>query len=235
LFRKFLVLPGLFFALLFCGAAVAGETVPPPSSPWYAAGHLGIVTTSDLVDDSGLFISGGVQHPYQDLLTTHTGFGISAALGRRLPYNLRLEAELGYRRNGLDQLIDRSDFLGIDRRATNPGTISSVAYMVNLWYDFNLTERWKPYLGFGLGAATRFIDCGTIDCNLSNSLTETSSDYTDFAFQFGLGVAYAINDDTEITLDYRGFGMRSIIDIFVLGGSFDYLTQNVNIGIRRSF
>ena len=221
--------------VLFWGSAAAGETPAAPSSPWYAAGHLGIVTTSNLVDNSGVVISGGIENPYRDLLTTHTGFGIGAALGRRLPYNLRLEAELGYRRNGLDQLIDKSDLLGTDRRETNPGTISSVAYMANLWYDFNLAEKWKPYIGFGLGAATRFVYCGSIYCNLSNLVTETSYDYTDFAFQFGLGVAYALNDDTEITLDYRGFGMTSIIDIFGLGSSFDYLTQNVNIGVRRSF
>jgi opacity protein-like surface antigen len=233
--RKNVVLLALCLVLLFCGSAAADESPASPSSPWYAAGHLGIVTTSNLVDNSGVVISGGIEYPYRDLLTTHTGFGIGAALGRRLPYNLRLEAELGYRRNGLDQLIDQSDFLGTNRRETDPGTISSVAYMANLWYDFDLAEKWKPYIGFGLGAATRFIDCGSIDCDLSNIITETSYDYTDFAFQFGLGVAYALNEDTQITLDYRGFGMVVIIDVLGLGGSFDYLTQNVNIGVRRSF
>lgn len=232
--REASALFSIFLAILFfSGGASASESSSEGEAKWYVAGHLGIVSTSNLVDDSGLVTSGGIDYPYRDLLTTDTGFGMGAALGRRLPYSLRAEAELAYRRNGIDQLIDQSTFLGTDRRASNPGTISSVAYMVNLWYDFNLAPKWKPYIGLGIGAATRFVDCGNIDCNLSNIITETSYDYTGFAFQFGLGVAYALTEDTQITLDYRGFGMTVILDLF--GPGFDYLTQNVNIGVRRSF
>ena len=61
--RKNVVLLALCLVLLFCGSAAADESPTSHSSPWYAAGHLGIVTTSNLVDDSGVVISGGIVTP----------------------------------------------------------------------------------------------------------------------------------------------------------------------------
>ena len=129
----------------------------------YVSGNLGavIVEDSDIDDgiDTGEF-------------TYDTGFGFVGALGSSLQNGGRVEAELGYRKNDLDEL--KVDGLG---KADVDGDITSLSLMGNAYYDISTEGSFSPYIGAGLGFA-----------NLEGDLDDFGSeDDTVFAYQLILG------------------------------------------------
>jgi len=108
--------------------------------------------------------------------------------------------------------------------------MSALSYMPNVWYEFDLGAGWMPYLGLGLGAATKFFDCGDSDC----SSFDDEDGNTSFAYQIGAGVAYALTEKTVISLDYRYFDSIEA-DLPIVEWDFDYANHNVMIGLRRHF
>lgn len=214
------------------GVAGAQSEARAPSG-LYAGIHLGAVFSGDIVDDSGTWSLGANTYNYDSRISTDPGFGGGAFVGYKLPIGLRLELELTYRRNSLDELADFSEFRGVDIHGNLDGDISALSYMGNAWYEFNLGAGWMPYLGFGLGAATKFIDCGANNCF---GLEHREDGETDFAYQVGAGVAYALTEHTVLSLDYRFFdSVEPDFDVFLQIEDFDYANHNVMIGLRRHF
>jgi len=219
-------------AFLIAGVASA-QTEEPKNSGWYGGFDIGAVITGDVVDDRGTWFLGGTPYSYAVSFSTDPGFGVGAFAGYKIPFGFRFELELTYRRNSFDELDDYSEFWSINDRRTIDGGISSVSYMANLWYEHDFGAGWMPYLGFGLGAATKFLDCGSDDCL---GLDRRADGETDFAFQVGTGVAYALTKKMVISLDYRYFdSLEADFDIFHVLDDFDYANHNVMVGLRRHF
>ena len=76
--------------------------------------------------------------------------------------------------------------------------------MVNLWRDYELTDRWTMYVGGGIGAGgyqfsyQKFNPADTYQI-------ETSPDVSAFAWQAGGGTAYAITERISLDIGYRFF------------------------------
>ena len=76
--------------------------------------------------------------------------------------------------------------------------------MVNLWRDYELTDRWTMYVGGGIGAGgyqfsyQKFNPADTYQI-------ETSPDVSAFAWQAGGGTAYAITERITLDIGYRFF------------------------------
>lgn len=223
----------LTIAALFIGGVASAQTDEPKNSGWYAGIDVGAVITGDVVDESGTWFLGNTPYSYAVSLSTDPGFGVGAFGGYKIPFGFRFELELTYRRNGFDELIDYSEFWSVDDRRTIDGDISSLSYMANLWYEHDFGAGWMPYLGFGLGAATKFLNCGGDDCL---GLNRRADGETDFAYQLGVGVAYALTNKMVISLDYRYFdSIEADLDIFNVLEDFDYANHNIMIGFRRHF
>ena len=71
------------------------------------------------------------------------GFGVAAALGYRWSETLRLEAELGYRGAGLDNIGPEDA----------EGKQSSLSLMANVVFDIGEGTNFQPYTGGGIGLA----------------------------------------------------------------------------------
>jgi opacity protein-like surface antigen len=217
-------------ALSIAGSSAASDD-GERNAGWYAGLQAGAALTPNVVDASGTFTSNGTPYAYTELLSTTTGFAGGAFAGYKLPIGFRFEVEVTYRRNGLDELIDYSEFLGTDIRENIDGSISSVAYLVNAWYELDLGRGWMPYVGMGLGGATKFLDCGGSSCM---GLERREDKATDFALQFGAGLAYALTPKTVLSLDYRYFDSIEA-DLAIVSEDFDYRNHNVVLGLRRHF
>ena len=142
-----------------------------------------------------------------------TGFGITAAIGNAYENGLRGEVEFGYRTSDIDEF---------DSDESINGDFSTISLMVNGYYDFMPKETICPFIGAGIGYA-----------NVEGDIDELGSeDDNVFAYQVAVGVAFAINPQTKIDVQYRYFDTDD--------GDFDgleveYGTHNAMLGVRYSF
>ena len=145
--------------------------------------------------------------------TFHRGYAYGAMFGYYLNKSFRLEGELTYRGNSID------DVGGVPV----PDKLSSTALMANAYYDFTMAGPWTPYVGGGLGAAR---------VNF-----QSAADVRDIvlAYQAILGLAYNVTPNTIVALDYRYFGVDT--PTFEAATTFDleYTNSVFMLGVRVMF
>lgn len=180
------------------------------------------------------------------------GYSFGLAVGRKYG-SFRAELELAYQRAnvnthtgvtaaGLDLsgedaavLISGSDALGTDVAtlvADGQGSVKTWYGMVNGFYDFDVDDRVKPYVGVGLGV-------GFVDVDYSPSaVTIIDDSSTRFAYQVMAGLAYKLNDKTEL---FAGYRYRATLDgeqdvsLFPAALDIENAASIVETGIRYSF
>lgn len=148
------------------------------------------------------------------------GFNISGYAGYRLDNGFRLEAEVAYSENKVENhrnlavggtVIDGLDSAVLTRgaaSASNPlvgavigngggGRITNWAVMGNAYYDFNSGGSLQPYIGGGLGIQK-------VDVRYSPSGVGVSQgDKSVFAYQGMAGLTYKIGPSFEVFGEYK--------------------------------
>jgi OOP family OmpA-OmpF porin len=154
--------------------------------------------------------------------TTRYDDGYMGALQFGYGFNngFRLELEGADRYNGVSSI---SGF------GQGRGAMRSYALMANALYDIPVDFPLKPYVGFGIGAATYAPDHIRADGMPPGYF---GGDRTNIAYQGIAGVAYNFDDNIALTLEYRYF-VRP--DEHPAGIRTDYQSQSALIGIRYSF
>ena len=193
------------FVVLLALTMFIGLGVSAAFAAPYVSGNVGAVwlEDTDIGDDFGD-------------VSFDTGFGITAAIGNAYENGLRGEVEFGYRTSDIDEFD--SDF---GSRSIN-GDVSTISLMINGYYDFMPKETICPFIGAGIGYA-----------NVEGDIDELGSeDDNVFAYQVAAGVAFAINPQTKIDVQYRYFDTDD--------SGFDdleaeYGTHNAMLGVRYSF
>lgn len=117
-----------------------------------------------------------------DTYTTDFGFGFAAQIGYFVTPDIRAEFELAARFNDLDRLNGQSPQLNQGQYSAH----TSLAYMLNGYYDFHNSSNFTPYLGAGAGVA--FVKAPVQYDGYGQFL----SVYTP-AYQFMAGVSYMID------------------------------------------
>lgn len=80
--------------------------------------------------------------------------------------------------------------------------------MVNLWRDYELSDRWSLYVGGGIGAGGYQFSYRKF-LAVDNYEIATSPQVSAFAWQAGGGVAHAITDRITLDIGYRFFQIAS--------------------------
>lgn len=194
--------------------ADAGERWPR----WYVglSGGLSYLQDSDISGTS----TGSLEYNGGGMATLSLGY--QPPFGGA-PFNgLRLEAELGYHDNGLNNFSF----------ATSHGSVQSISYMGNAYYDFRNSSGWTPYVGAGAGGAS-------VQLSKSSGLGNTSGTDSVFAYQFMGGIGYAPQTMpmTEWTLGYRYF-VEDSPEFNAVGGKVkldDLTSHNVEVGAKFRF
>ena len=182
--------------------------VSPSFAGAYISGNLGAVIVNDSDIDDGVDTG---EFSYD------TGFGFVAALGTSTQYGVRVEAELGYRKNDFDEI--EVDGLG---SADLDGDITTTSLMGNAYYDFSSDGSFSPYIGAGFGYAN-------VEADFDNSGDEDDNVY---AYQFILGGSFASSETLSVDLQYRYFATD---DPDFDGLESEYSSHNIMIGLRHSF
>ncbi|MEE9291195.1 MAG: OmpA family protein, partial [Alphaproteobacteria bacterium] len=136
---------------------------------------------------------------------------------------LRLEGELSYRQNDVD------DFSG----AGLEGHANATGFMANLLYDIDVSPKFVPYVGLGAGAA--IVEFDKVSPLPAGDSTDDSE--TVFAWQAIAGVAIPIRDQLDLTFDYRYFDVPDVDLRSDAGTDVDteYASHSVMIGLRYRF
>lgn len=191
----------------------------------YVGGNLGMAIPSDAdVTESEPGTSAETYNLESDL-----GLALGAAVGYAFE-NIRVEGELAWQKNDFDKI----NMWGRDLELE--GDISSLAFLLNGYYDFKNSSAFTPFVTAGIGMARIDID----DMALSGWGGPAQSTHdTVFAFQLGFGVSYAVSDRISLDVKYRYFRTQ---DPEFEGDASDpgtseaeYSSHNIYVGIRIFF
>ncbi len=113
---------------------------------------------------------------------------------------VRLEAEIGYRENDIDNVrIGGVNF-------SSSGDVEQLSFMANVYHDFLPGSQIRPYLGVGLGIVDGDVSGNVGGFSVSNSGTE-------FAYQAMAGLSYQVDSQWAIDAEYRFTGVDSSPDL----------------------
>lgn len=181
----------------------------------YVSGNIGlaILTDSDLTDSTAPGVT--VE------LESDNGMAFGIAFGYSSIYSTRTELELVYQTNDIDQV----SMLG--EGVTAGGDTSTLAFLLNGYYDFVNNSKLTPFISAGIGFAKVEVNDFSVFGNPIGS-----DDDMVLAYQVGAGVGYAVTEKVTIDLKYRYFGTSN--------PEFDtteaeYSSHNFYFGIRVSF
>ncbi|MBU1193563.1 MAG: porin family protein [Proteobacteria bacterium] len=156
-------------------------------------------------------------------IESDAGFAGGVALGYDFGNNLRLEGEISY----LSNEVDKATYLGINRATT--GDVTSIAFLINGYYDFKNSTPFTPFISAGAGLANVEVDDFTF---VGSGLPTVSDDDTVFAYQLSAGVGYAVTDQLSLDVKYRYFATA---DPGVNTAEYEYGSHGVLVGLRFGF
>ncbi|SDM49235.1 Opacity protein [Geoalkalibacter ferrihydriticus] len=160
------------------------------------------------------------------------GMAFGAALGydfaERYPQigKGRMELEWSYRAN------DLKDARFTDGRFAAEGDVSVWSLMVNSFAEYHVTRPWLPYVGLGAGYARLSLNNARL---AGTPLGDDSDDV--FAYQFGGGLGYQVNNHLTVDLGYRYFATLDATLRLADQTSVDweYDSHTLLLGLRLTF
>lgn len=177
----------------------------------YGSGTLGLA----MLRDSELTLSDGTANIESD-----SGLALAGAIGYYFGNNLRMEGEIAYQGNDFDNVA------GFDLS----GDTSSLAFLLNGYYDFTNWTNFSTYISIGIGAMKVEVnDLSIVGLDLDSPF---SGDDTVLAYQISYGVGYAISENLILDLKYRYLGASDPkFETFAA----EFSSSNLSIGMRFSF
>jgi len=151
-------------------------------------------------------------------IQANEGVGVGATIGYDFYGFPRIEGEVAYQNNALDVVKTAAG------NVTLHEDIDSLAFLVNIYFDFTNASLWTPYLSAGAGTAL---------INVDDTSGYVGNDYAAvFAYQAGVGLAYAVDNNLTIEAKYRYFATTDPKFEFV---EMEYASHNGYLGMRYSF
>lgn len=124
-----------------------------------------------------------------DIKVNKVIMGGSAAFGLMFPFNyqsVRMEVEYTHNKKASKDVAAQKSAPTID------ASVQTKAVFGNIYYDFQSTSAWVPYIGGGLGAA-----------KLKTVAMEESDNKSTFAWNAGFGLQYRMSRNGSFDLGYR--------------------------------
>ena len=181
-----------------------------------------------------------------------TGYGLNAALGKRLRGGLRAEVEFSYESADVDTHVDVSA-AGLDLTAQDAalltgsaeplgatvgavvadgqGSLETIGLYANAYYDFSNASAFTPYVGGGIGWNQTDVDYSP------SGVPIIDDDASSFAWQVMGGASYRATDTTELFGGIRYRSSEVDVDASLFPAEFDVENDRVigEVGIRFGF
>jgi opacity protein-like surface antigen len=161
-----------------------------------------------------------------------TGFVLGGAIGTSLDrwaQGLKVELEVSYRRNDVGGGWSVEEYSSNVISTTAVGQLdanmSTFALMANIWYEFDIGSKARPYIGGGAGWARANFDGALtegVTSGFSDAGGETDWDLTNngFAWQLGVGLNYEVSPGVDVGLGYRYFSGPAFDEPFSVDTNF---------------
>lgn len=146
-----------------------------------------------------------------------TGFVLGGAVGTSLDrwaQGLSAEVEVAYRRNDLGgnwSEPSESEFGYLT------GNMSTFSVLANVWYEFDIGTKARPYIGGGVGWArvnADMVAVSTSDGVATDTDTNDTFRNNGFAYQLGVGFHYEVSPGVDLGLGYRFFDGPNFHEFF---------------------
>lgn len=128
-------------------------------------------------------------------LDMNTGYMVGGFAGYKFSSSLRLEAELAFRRNSVENFKYQEQLFDAH------GHTDTRSIMANVLYDFDFNPMWTPYVGLGGGYAYT-------KARMNDHAVDLTAKDDGFVWQAIAGLAYRVSCDTDLGLEYRFFPAR---------------------------
>lgn len=184
--KRIIAALALVCALAFPGMASAGGT-----GMYLAPKFLMTIQNTGTIEKSGM-TGFGIDKYSQFTLGGAFAAGYDFWPQNMLP--LRLELEFALRGNSEQEWTGNT---GSAKETFNNSTLFG-----NVYYDFHNDTAFTPYVGAGLGLAFNYFGMDVKD-RTGFSYANQDERRTNFAWNVGAGVAYAINDQLSVDAAYR--------------------------------
>lgn len=190
--------------------ALAPAAAKAQVSRIYLAGYMGLNTYNDQE-----FSTNDATVPQGDLKYDNAP-SFAGALGLRLSKQIRVEAELSYRKPSINEInIDGMTF-------DAGGQIKHWAGLMNVYYDFDVPWKITPYITGGVGMS--YFDA---QLDLAGD-TDAQSAYG-LTWQAGAGLKYRPRDNLAYTLGYR---YMDTTDLDMGDLDLNYASHEFRIGLE---
>lgn len=202
-------------------------------SDYYVGGFAGVVFSSDAEGTNDTLFSSLPPPNTADLDFDPDGqFALGLVVGARVAPQFRAEIELSY---------SRSDVDGVTFSAPNPlrfnanGDLTSVSLFVNGWYELEIGQSWRPYVGGGIGYTN-------VDADINSTAAVNRFDDSDggFSYQLGVGVTIPVGTSGTIDVGYRYKETQDLSFKSQTGNAdsfdnIDFTNQTFQIGYNMRF
>lgn len=160
--------------------------------------------------------------------------GTDLAVGAKISSNIRAELAFNYRGNDSSSTYyDMSEPLYPNDYELNKYKLSSKAFMINGYYDFELLSGFKPYVGAGFGFAKVKYNISMSGISYGIPVAESmNSSKTTFAWNVFVGLGYDVNENWSLDIGYRYSDYSSFKKQWV---EFETTANEITAGIRYSF
>lgn len=180
--------------ILFLGLAIPGISAAEGSGMYVAPKFLMSIQDTGTISRSAPLAGAGVDEYSQFTLGGAVAAGFDLWPQQMLP--LRLEIEAAMRGNAKKNWYDR----GINLNEVK-GVWNNTTLFANVFWDFHNDSAFTPYVGAGLGMAFNYTG---YDLTMNNGDRVSIDDrQTNFAWNAGAGIAYAINETVSVDVSYR--------------------------------
>ena len=205
-------------ALGMSGSAMIGAAMAND----YQGMYLGVRGGATWLDESS--VSSASPGGPSGTLEFENGYNVGGFVGWDLGM-FRLEGEVSYRQNDLDSI--RSG--GVNATGVG-GDASTLAFMMNAYYDINLGGPLTPYIGAGIGIARYSADFRATGIRIDDEDTK-------LAYQGIVGLSYQLTDSLALSADYRYFATQEPHLRTATGAAFETenVTHNVTVGLTLRF
>ena len=183
-------------------AALASTALATPAVARDHSVYVGLEGGVMWVEDSPFGITDNVTNPSYTL-DHKTGFDVDGIAGYDFG-PVRVEAELGYKRAGIDaaNTLDTVYFAS--------GHANVLSLMGNVLFDFGDENGLSGYAGAGVGMARATYDVTAPVLKPYTGVTNLHDSDSKLAYQAILGVRYAVTPNVDVGLKYRFFNVSRL-------------------------